>query len=183
MQNLQETEGIGFISGTNAIDPGPLISCFAWRSLRHLPPEETTEALGRIARVLSDDGHLVVGVPIEVGIPALYKGAFRMTRRWGAFDATLTNIVACAFGRPPLERPISEIGDGMWYHHHHVGFDHRRFRSTLSASFDIKAARATPVPVFGAYVNPELYFVAQRRAATPVSTASSTDLSHLRGAA
>jgi hypothetical protein len=88
---------------------------------------------------------------------------FRMNRRYGAFDATLRNLLACIIGRPPLTRPKVEIGGGRYYHPHHVGFDHRSFQSTLGASFDIDAASATPIPVLGPHINPEIYFLARNR--------------------
>jgi SAM-dependent methyltransferase len=182
-ENLWRTEGIEFLSQLDVVVPGNANLVFCLEVFEHLPPKEMTEALSDIARLLSEDGYLIIGVPIEIGLPALYKGLFRMTRRFGAFDATLTNILACAVGRPPLDRPILEICDGRWYHRDHVGFDHRRFQSTLSERFDIKAVCATPVPTLGVHINPEAYFLAQRRAVTPAPASLPADLSDLRGAA
>jgi hypothetical protein len=118
--------------------------------------------LRAIAGMLSDAGHLVVGVPIETGIPALYKGLFRMSRRYGAFDATLKNVLACVMGRPPLDFPMDELTDGRGYSHYHVGFDHRAFQLALSATFDIKVMSAAPVPMLGPHINPEVYFLCRR---------------------
>jgi trans-aconitate methyltransferase len=161
-ENLSDTGGIEFLSQLDALEAGGVDLTFCLHVLEHLPMKDLTAAIGGIARILSQDGYLVVGVPIETGIPALYKGMFRMSRRYGAFDATLKNILACAIGRPPLERPEKEIGDGMSYHAYHVGFDHRRFQSTLSANFNVEAVSAAPIPILGEYINPEVYFLARK---------------------
>jgi hypothetical protein len=86
-----------------------------------------------------------------------------MSRRYGAFDARPGNVLACAVGKPPIKRPLMEIRDGMEIYPYHVGFDHRRFRSTLAASLDIEATSAAPVPLLGAAFNPEVYFLAKKR--------------------
>jgi SAM-dependent methyltransferase len=163
-ENLRETRGIELLSRLDGVEAGSVDMVFCLEVFEHLPPKEATEALSRIARVLSDDGYLIVGVPVEIGLPALYKGMFRMGRRYGAFDATIGNILACAMKRPPQARPKSEIGDGLCYYHHHVGFDHRRFKSTMSETFDTKAISATPIPILGKHLNPEIYFLAKKSA-------------------
>jgi SAM-dependent methyltransferase len=168
-QNLRRTQGIEFLSQLDAVEPCSVDIMFCLEVFEHLPMEETADALRAIARMLSEDGHLVVGVPIETSLPALYKGVFRMSRRYGAFDATPKNVLACVVGKPPLARPKHEIADGLYYHPHHVGFDHRRFRSTLSASFDIEVASAAPIPMLGTHINPEVYFLAKKWGRLPSS--------------
>jgi SAM-dependent methyltransferase len=160
-QNLEHTGGIEFICRLDEVESHSIDLLFCLEVFEHLPAQETTDALNQIAMMLCADGHLVVGVPIETGIPALYKGLFRMSRRYGAFDATLKNILACAVGRPPIERPKVDITEGFGYHPHHVGFDYRRFCSMLGMRFDIKAAFATPIPMLGAQINPEFYLLAK----------------------
>jgi hypothetical protein len=46
-------------------------------------------------------GHLIIGVPVEIGFPALYKGLFRMWRRFGAFEASWRDVWDCVAHRPP----------------------------------------------------------------------------------
>ena len=161
-ENLRASEGIKLLSHLKEIAPGSIDLVFSLEVFEHLPPVETAAALDSIAGLLPEDGHVIIGVPVEVGIPALYKGVFRIMRRHGEFDATLKNVLACTVGRPPLARPVSAIAGGMNYHSHHVGFDHRRFRSVLSERFDVEAAVAAPLPQLGPALNPEIYFLAGR---------------------
>jgi SAM-dependent methyltransferase len=161
-ENLLHTQRVEFLSQLDEVKPSSVDIVFCLEVFEHLPKEETADALRSIATVLSEVGYLVVGVPIETSIPALYKGVFRMSRRYGAFDAMPGNILACIAGRPPLTRPKVEIAAGRYYYPHHVGFDHRRFESTLGTSFDIETMSATPIPVLGAHLNPEVYFLAKK---------------------
>lgn len=62
---------------------------FCLEVFEHLPSEETTDALRQIYDLLRPDGKLIIGVPVEVGVPALYKVIFRMSRKYGGFDANI----------------------------------------------------------------------------------------------
>ncbi|WP_206669597.1 hypothetical protein [Brucella sp. 10RB9213] len=113
---------------------------------------------------MSDRGKIVIGLPIEVGIPSLYKGLFRMVRRFGAYDATIGNILRSFAYLPPKKRPCSEIAPGFSYYFDHMGFDYRAFKSELSKQFLIDQIKSGPFPAFGAIFNPEINFLARPRA-------------------
>jgi hypothetical protein len=102
-----------------------------------------------------------VGVPNELFIPALIKGLFRMTRRYGSFDARPGNVLRAVLGRPPKRRPVREITPGLPYHFHHMGFDHRKLRIKLSKTFEI--ARQFASPVGGELLGTEIYLVLRKR--------------------
>jgi SAM-dependent methyltransferase len=147
---------VDFLSDLNTVKSGSIDLVFCLEVFEHLPLKETIAALDAMARMLSAGGHLIIGVPVEIGFPALYKGLFRMWRRYGAFDANWRNVWNCVAHRPP-KRPLSKIA-GLDYYFHHTGFDYRHLRSVLVERLDIKAASAAPFPIFGAAVNPEIYF-------------------------
>jgi trans-aconitate methyltransferase len=161
-ENLPSTAGIDLLPDLDGVKAASVDLAFSLEVFEHLPPRETADALARIDGLLSPHGRLIIGVPVEVGVPALYKGLFRMIRRYGEFDATVANVFACAIGRPPLARPRTEIAAGLHYHTDHVGFDHRRFHAALRAIFDVEALAATPWPVLGTAFNPEVYYLAAR---------------------
>jgi SAM-dependent methyltransferase len=142
-------------------EPADLVFCL--EVFEHLPERETGQVTGHLAGLLRDGGRAIVGVPIEVGIPALYKGLFRMARRFGDHDARPGNILSAVLGEPPRERPIVELLPGSGYHLHHLGFDHRAFRKHLDRDFQILAVAASPFPSLGAGVNSELLFVVTGR--------------------
>jgi SAM-dependent methyltransferase len=126
----------------------------------HLPPRETARALDQIARILAPGGRLVIGVPVEVGPPALLKGLFRMARRPGAFDARPGNVLKAAMGRPPQPRPEQEIAPGLPYFPHHLGFDHRRLYGEIAARFGLEAVTGSPWPGLPLSLASEVYFTA-----------------------
>lgn len=125
----------------------------------HLPYEETADTLSRIATLIKPEGLVVIGVPVEVGIPAIYKGIFRMLRRYGAFDANVKNVTLASLGYPPGSRPISEITPGFRFHYEHMGFDFRSFKKTLGNYFRINEVSASPCTALGIWLMPEIYFV------------------------
>jgi hypothetical protein len=100
-------------------------------------------------------------VPNELFLPALVKGLFRMTRRYGAFDARPANVLQATIGRPPGRRPVREITAGLPYHFHHTGFDHRELRRTLSETFEVERQFASPAG--GELLGTEIYLILKKR--------------------
>ncbi|MGE0045668.1 MAG: methyltransferase domain-containing protein [Hyphomonadaceae bacterium] len=137
---------------------------FCTEVFEHLPPRESDGALDAIARVLRPGGALIIGVPIEIGAPALAKGLFRWARRPSAFDARWRGIALAAFGKAPAPRPANEIAPGRAYHPHHLGFDHRTLIAALRLRFDIERVAGSPFAGFPLWMNSELTVIARRRA-------------------
>jgi SAM-dependent methyltransferase len=137
---------------------------FCTEVFEHLPPTETDRALGEIERVLAPGGRAVIGVPVELGPPALGKGLFRLARRPGEFDGRLGVIASAALGRPPGPRPRAEISPGRAYYPHHAGFDHRPLATELARRFDLERRAGSPFPALPAWLNSELYLRVRKRA-------------------
>lgn len=162
-KNTEKFQQIRFVSDMGAVSKESVDLLYCLEVFEHLPVNEAEKAFSLIRSVLRDSGIAIMGVPIEVYLPALYKGIFRMTRRFGDFDATPGNVLRATVGFPPQSRPINEIATGWWYHPHHLGFDYRRFRALLkSQHLMILKQSASPIPIFGAWINPEIYFVVQK---------------------
>ena len=157
-----------FTDSLGSVEPGIFDYVFCLEVFEHLPQEETLAAITDMHRLLKPGGAVVIGVPHELFIPALIKGLFRMSRRYGDFDAKPGNILGAIFGRPPISRPTSQISRGLPYHFHHLGFDFRALRKTLQKRFNVTKTWFSPVPALGAVLNSEVYFLlkkAQPRAA------------------
>lgn len=164
-ENLSAIARVEFWQDIQNVALGTLDVVFCLEVFEHLPPEETIQALQTISDLLKPDGIVILGVPVEVGVPALYKGLFRMSRRSGAFDANLKNIVSAFFYRPPGNRPTTEIAPGIRFHCEHIGFDFRRLKKALGSYFKLRRVSASPFAIFGSWLMPEVYFVASKKSA------------------
>lgn len=135
---------------------------FCTEVFEHLPPAETERALDEIARILKPGGRAVIGVPVEVGPPALAKGLFRALRRPGDFDAAPRSVLQATLGHAPRPRPLAEISPGRAYYPHHAGFDHRPLVRALALRFTLEARSGSPFPALPAWLNSELYVRVRR---------------------
>lgn len=154
---------VEFHASVDTIPTGQADLLFCLEVFEHIPLSMRARSLGEVTALLKEDGEAVFGVPVEVGLPALYKGLFRMSRRYGAFDATPKHVLMATLGMPPKDRPISFLPPGVEVHNEHMGFDHRVFRKALGERFALRKASASPFPVLGTAVCPEAYFVVRKR--------------------
>jgi SAM-dependent methyltransferase len=161
-QNLMALENVGFYQNIHNLQQETLDVVFCLEVFEHLPPEETLNALKEISNLLKPGGVLIIGVPVEIGFPALYKGVFRMTRRYGNFDANIKNVILSFIGRPPKNRPISEIAPGFKFYHPHTGFDFHQLEKTIKSYFNLNQVSASPFAILGSWLMPEVYFVAKK---------------------
>ncbi|MDB5954286.1 class I SAM-dependent methyltransferase [Ramlibacter sp.] len=161
-QNLRGLTNVEFEGDLSCVPEGSIDVVFCLEVFEHLPPRETSDALRQIKALLNDGGVGIIGVPNEIGLPALYKGLFRMTRRYGKFDATPRNVFLSFLGMPPTDRPVAEIASGIQYHFHHMGFDYRRLRKRLGTEFHMRHIAGSPVRLLGSLSNPETYFVVSK---------------------
>ena len=136
---------------------------FCLEVFEHLPTQVIAEITTGINSMLKEQGVFVVGVPHELYLPALFKGVFRMMRRFNAYDARPINILRCVLGFPPTVRPVAEISAGLPYHFEHLGFDYRRLKATLAETFVIIKSFCSPIKLFGTVLNSEIYFVMRKR--------------------
>jgi SAM-dependent methyltransferase len=128
----------------------------------HLPEKELAEALNAIDNLLSKDGVLIIGVPNELHLAALYKGVFRMLRRYGAYDAQLGNIAKCIVGRPPRNRPLRNVSKDKMYYFEHLGFNHYEFFERLKGTFVCQRQINSPYKFLPKFATPEIYYVLKK---------------------
>jgi SAM-dependent methyltransferase len=159
---LAETPQVRVAAEESALPSGGADLVFCTEVFEHLPPAETVRALDEIVRILAPGGRAVIGVPVEVGPPALAKGAFRAARRPGAFDARAGAIASALVGRAPAKRPLVEISPGRAYYPHHLGFDHRRLADAILARFRLERRAGSPFLAAPAWLNSEIYFRVRR---------------------
>jgi Methyltransferase domain. len=125
----------------------------------HLPPEQTALALEQIRSLLTASGVLVIGVPNEIYLVGLLKGLFRMTRRFGAYDARWDTVISSALGRPKANRPVLDI-EGMPFIYPHTGFDFRALkRKVREAGYQVTDTYGSPFRMGPSFINSEVYLV------------------------
>lgn len=156
---------VEFHASFDTIPQGQVDLLFCLEVFEHIPLSMRAKSLGEVGALLKEDGEAVFGVPVEVGLPALYKGMFRMSRRYGAYDARPKHVLMATLGMPPKDRPIGYLPPDVEVHNEHMGFDHRVFRKALGEQFSLMKASASPFPLLGTAVCPEAYFVVSKRAA------------------
>lgn len=156
-ENLAGLPNVAFAGAPGEIPAGPFGFVFCLEVFEHLPPRQTARVVKMVRRLLADDGRFVVGVPNEVFAAALVKGIFRMSRRYGAFDARPANVLRAALGRPPKGRPRKKMASGLPYHFHHTGFDHRELEAALSRDFEM--VRRFGSPAGWVPISSEVYLV------------------------
>ncbi|CAN5534412.1 hypothetical protein BH10PSE3_BH10PSE3_12750 [soil metagenome] len=168
---LAGVEGANLVASASELPSDWAKTAFCLEVFEHLPPAETEAALAQLHRVLAPGGLLVIGVPVEIGPPALLKGLFRMARRPDAFDGRLSAILAATVGRPPVERERAAIGPGLAYFPHHLGFDHRRLLKQVAARFEVLRQVGSPLGGPAAF-NTELNILVRKRDLTTLREAA-----------
>ena len=161
---LAGTAQVRVVGDEASLPSGSADLVFCTEVFEHLPPTESARALDEIARILRPEGRAVIGVPIEVGPPALAKGLFRAIKRPGEFDSQPAVVARSLMGHPPWPRPASEISPGRAYFPHHAGFDHRPLFRAISERLEPERRTGSPFPILPAWLNSEVYVRARRRA-------------------
>ncbi len=161
-EHLQGVPGVQVVGDISELKPASFDFIFALEVFEHLPAGPFEKALDEISGLARADAYLVFGVPNELFLPALVKGLFRFTRRYGEVDAVPGNILRATLGQPPQERPVKEIAPGMPYIVRHMGFDYRHFREILKERFQIEEIYGSPFPGLPPAFNFEVYFLCRK---------------------
>jgi SAM-dependent methyltransferase len=169
-QNLGGLDNVFLVSELKALEAIRFEYIFCLEVFEQLPDHPMARAIEAIDCLLSPRGTVIIGVPNELFVQALVKGLYRMTQRYGLYDARPSNIARAAVGRPPTDRPCKEIALGFPYYKSHMGFDHRRLRLRLENTFEVVRSSGSPFGKLGGPLNSEIMFVL-RKPAKPLSKA------------
>jgi SAM-dependent methyltransferase len=118
----------------------------------HLTINDLNSLLSRIATLLAPDGTAFISVPLEVGVPALVKNAYRFLRKYPVYRLTLEQYVKSGLGLP-MEREHAGTLDNEPYIYAHKGFDYRRFEKMLRSHLQIEKRYYSPVDSLGVWLN------------------------------
>jgi len=162
-ENVEGLDKIQLVGRLEELNQNRFDYIFCLEVFEHLPENQIREALQAMHRLLKDEGILIIGVPIETYLPALVKGFFRMTRRYGEEDALPGNILRATLGKSIGKRPLIEIEPGLPYYPRHIGFNHRVFEKMVADSFVIIHFYGSPVTFFPDFLNFEKYLIGHKK--------------------
>ena len=160
--NLKKYSQIKIIENLNNIPFSNFDIIFCLAVFEHIPEEQYSVLFNEFFKLLHHNGLLIIGIPIEVYLPALFKGIFRMCRRYGAYDANIKNVLKCTIGKPPKNRIISLIDVSLPYYYEHLGFDYRIFQYKLIKHFKIIRTYGSPFPFLFTNLNFEKYYLCKK---------------------
>jgi len=176
-QRFGHIEGLRFM-GTDEADALPRHSfgvVLCTEVLEHCPEDAVDVALARMRRLVAPDGHVIVSVPVEIGLPLGVKQLARSVaarrvhsdykyRERYDFGEFLRMLFAGEHARIP--RPVYGTGfsDGAPNRYHgHKGFNWRAMRKRLDAEFHLAPTRFSPVPWLGPQLASQAWFVCTPR--------------------
>jgi SAM-dependent methyltransferase len=144
--------------------------------LEHCPDRVQIDVLDRIARVTAQDGLVVISAPMETGPSLAAKQFARSAVALGGLPEyangeryRLGEFAKMLFARrhtviPREEHHASEDDGTTFTFTGHKGFNWRRLETLLMTRFDIEGRLFTPMPMFGAILNSQVWFICRKRA-------------------
>ncbi|MDC7682555.1 class I SAM-dependent methyltransferase [Asticcacaulis sp. BYS171W] len=154
--------GVTLTDDAAQIADGSADAIFCLEVFEHLPPEETRTALAHMVRILKDDGVLIVGVPVEIGLAAWVKGRFRSLRR-DDFDTDRNHIAQAVRRDIRFERFRVDFDTSGGYYPHHLGFDYRELLKALDGCFELEKRWSSPFLLMPTEWNSELNLLLTKR--------------------
>ena len=132
--------------------PAQIVTCF--ETLEHFSSGEQENTLQRIRSILADDGHLLISVPVEGGLPSVVKNLLRRQKYGGATTYSWKNI-----GKASLWMAILEAREGSDYLSH-MGFYFADLEKILQRTFTVSRRVASPFRSLGPWLNSQVFYVA-----------------------
>jgi SAM-dependent methyltransferase len=139
--------------------------------LEHCTPPAVEEVIATLRRLLAPDATLIVSVPVETGPALVGKQLYRRLaayrglegyRERETYTPTELGTMLLAGAGTAIERPVyhSAFASGQANHYHgHKGFNWRALRRRLERDFVLRRTLFSPVPVLGALLNSQAWFV------------------------
>ncbi|MBC2835123.1 class I SAM-dependent methyltransferase [Paragemmobacter straminiformis] len=120
--------------------------------LEHFTAIEAVNHLTMIKNALSPNGKLLISVPIETGFSGFFKNIFRMLIGQAHSGTGFRDIFRSLFSKPKFRGNTGYIPS-------HVGFCHKNIEYLLiDSGFSIEKKYFSPFPIFGEFLNSQVYF-------------------------
>ncbi len=125
----------------------------------------------QFASLLAPDGRLYVSVPVETGLPLIFKQTYRTIAGWrgigdypGIEPYTTGELLASLFPgtRQHIRRPVFTSPDGF-ESHDHKGFNWRHLCELLANRFERERAIASPIPALTPHLASQVWLQFRKR--------------------
>lgn len=139
--------------------------------LEHCLEDERRRVIGELRRLVTEDGLVVVSVPIEIGVSLAGKqlgralaglrglGDYRHRERYSPVEFA-RGLFGLGVRRVMLE---GRGPNGPYRYYGHKGFDYRDVARELETHFTIVRRLYSPMPALGRFLNSQAWFVCAPR--------------------
>jgi SAM-dependent methyltransferase len=136
------------------------ISCL--ETCEHLVHDDLISLLINIRTLLAHNGRVVFSVPIEIGIPALFKNLFRFIKNRDYDNLSFIKYSRTIFCLPVPRNTDQTLGN-IPYIYSHIGFNHNTFESTVKTYFTIESKHCSPIHFLGPAFNNTIYYCCRNK--------------------
>ncbi|MFP4460093.1 MAG: class I SAM-dependent methyltransferase [Candidatus Zixiibacteriota bacterium] len=130
-------------------------------TIEHLYEDDIHKLMNNLYQLSKKDALILISVPIEIGIPVIFKNLFRLLRKRADDTLNFRDYINTIL-KKPVPRIQNQIFDGNRYIYSHVGFDHRDFEKVLKKYFNVEQRICMPFPVFGTSLNNSIYYICKK---------------------
>lgn len=177
-ERLGGLEGVRFVplpALDDASHDGKYNVLMCMEVLEHCPTDIQARVLADLDRLAADGARVIISVPIETGPTLAVKQAVRalaagfgLTEYAGRERYRAGEFLRMSFAGADsrIDRPESTATspDGtVMRFHGHKGFNWRSLERAIAARFAIERRLYSPVPLTGAWLNSQVWFVCRKR--------------------
>ena len=157
VMNNTDSEGIKYYSDVSDIKGQKygVITCF--EVLEHFNSNGQNEILENIYNLLSDDGVVIISVPIEIYFPSFIKNIIRIKYTKLDFQY-IKNILKALFAMN-----IPEIRNEEGYIGTHLGFNYKKLEALFKKHFEILQKRNSPLEYLPIITNSQVFYKLKKK--------------------
>jgi SAM-dependent methyltransferase len=149
---------------------GAFAAVVCMETLEHCTEPAVEKVLADLSRLCRPNGRIVISVPIETGLPFLFKKAIRTAAAWrGLSDYkyyekyTFGNALRMITAGKRMKIPRPVYGEPGMQNHSHYGFNWRAMRERIRTVLCLERTRFSPLGWLGGIVSSQAWFVCRPR--------------------
>jgi 2-polyprenyl-3-methyl-5-hydroxy-6-metoxy-1,4-benzoquinol methylase len=130
------------------------VSCF--EVFEHFSKNEQNKFLEEIRKITKNDGHIIISVPLEIGLSALFKNTIRILVGQKQSNSSLKSIMKAVFCFPD-----NRIQKG--YIHSHIGFNHNNLEELFKINqLKIIKKQYSPFKYLFGLLNSQIFYILKK---------------------